>query len=257
MRIKIFYLAMGMMVFTPAHAFDGNDEIKDMLHQARVLLNKNSVQENAVGESILMSMTGRSVEARYLLGWWLLKEKDVGMDERKRGLSLISSACFEGNKRAGYLMANVYKRGGDIYTSKNDKKAVALLRKILLSDDSPSPDGESMLAKWLLEEDPINNKKEAIYWLERSVNHKSDFAVLTLAPLYMQGAEKDVIKAWFYSDLGGTAMASEKHDIEKQMTPEQLEQAQEMSWRWQDEHHIHVPGYRGQGSPIRWRVEGH
>lgn len=84
MRIKIFYLAMGMMVFTPAHAFDGNDEIKDMLHQARVLLNKNSVQENAVGESILMSMTGRSVEARYLLGWWLLKEKDVGMDERKK-----------------------------------------------------------------------------------------------------------------------------------------------------------------------------
>ena len=50
-------------------------------------------------------------------------------------------------------------------------------------------------------------------------------------------------------------MAKEKHELEQQMTPEQLEQAQNMSWDWQDAHHVHMPGYRGHGSPIRWHVE--
>ena len=49
-------------------------------------------------------------------------------------------------------------------------------------------------------------------------------------------------------------MASEKSELEKQMTPEQLDQAQQMSWDWQDAHQIRMPGYRSQGSPIQWQV---
>ena len=91
--------------------------------------------------------------------------------------------------------------------------------------------------------------------MEEAFKQGDEFACSDLALLFTEGEEKDLVKAWFYSDLSGTSMAKEKHELEQQMTPEQLEQAQNMSWDWQDAHHVHMPRYRGHGSPIRWHVE--
>ena len=223
-------------------------------YEARMMLKSDNIENRDKGVEILQKMTGRSIQARYSLGWWLLMVKG---NNDERGIALISSAATEGNSSAGYFMSDVYKNGMNGKKLKNEKKAVKLLREVLVRADHPSADEEQTLGQWLMEEDEVKNKKEAIYWLERSLNHDNLFAISILVPLLVEGEERDLVKAWFYSDLGGTGMASEKHAIEKQMTPEQLEQAQEMSWQWQDEHHIHVPGYRGQGSSLHWQVESH
>ena len=110
---------------------------------------------------------------------------------------------------------------------------------------------ESLLGKLLLEQ---GQKKESIFWLKQSVERGNILATEKLVLSLSYGDEKNIIEAWFYSDIGGSSMASEKNELEKQMTPEQLEQAQQMSWDWQDAHHIRMPGYRSQGSPIQWQV---
>ena len=228
----------------------------DVVEKARILLGSRNKESNEKGEAILQEMTGVSIEARFLLGWWILNNKH-GDWAKKRALSLIMSASQEKNINASYLMMDVYRENKYGFGIKNPEKATKLLKRVLIEIKEPLADDESTLGKWLLEDNPKKNKKEAIFWLEKAVEHGNTFALMSLAPLFVDGEEQDLVKAWFYSDLGGTGMASEKHAIEKQMTPEQREQAQEMSWQWQDEHHIHVPGYRGQGSPLRWQVESH
>lgn len=247
-------LAFILLVLFCIPAYGSNKE-QIYIDEAKHFLSSDGIKNNK-GEEMLNDITGKSSNARFLLGWWVLNNKK-GEEEKKRAFSLIKSACSEGDLNASYLMMDMYREDKYKFGVKDPEKATKLLKKILLEINEPLADDESMLGKWLLQDNPEKNKEEAIFWLEKAVEHGNTFAVMSLAPLFTDGKEKDLIKAWFYSDLGGTAMASEKRNIESQMTLEQLEQAQQLSWNWQDEHHIHVPGYRGQGSFIHWQVEGH
>ncbi|WP_145984463.1 hypothetical protein [Zymobacter palmae] len=205
----------------------------------------------------LTPITGLSVVSRRVLAI-AISSGDRGDDPQNMMKSklLLESAFREGDMVAGNFLLNFYY-GSDVDRKlfpENNNRAIYILKKIILQQKDSSGELECLLGELLQK----NNKEdEAIYWLEKAANRGYLFAGRRLVPIFSNGKNKDLVKAWFYSDLGGTGMASEKHAIEKQMTPEQLEQAQDMSWQWQDEHHIHVPGYRGRGSSLRWQVESH
>ena len=216
--------------------------------------NKIFYGQRKEGTDILSSMTGLSIESRQLLAITLLSKKE-GDDVKKIKTAqlLLESAFREGDMKAGGLLLRFYygsQVDRDIFPE-NDEKAIYILKKILQQKKNSSGELDTLLGELLVK----NSKEdEAIYWLEKATNRGYPFASANLASIYSVGKHKDLIKAWFYSDLNGTSMASEKSELEKQMTPEQLEQAQQMSWDWQDAHHIRMPGYRSQGSPIQWQV---
>ena len=88
---------------------------------------------------------------------------------------------------------------------------------------------------------------DAISLLEKEVEADAPFASSLLAPLYETGAlaPKNLIRAYMMYDLSGSGYTDEKAKVAEQMTPEQVHEAQEMSWRWQDEHRSYRAGYRG------------
>ena len=144
---------------------------QSVFDEAGVLLWSTNVEKQARGELLMAAMTGTSLKARFVLGWWYLKIKSATVDSRKKGVSLIYSAYLEGDRDAGYFMAVIYKKDVDIYGLKNEKKATDLLRSILINDSSHPADREETLGKWLLEESIEKNKEEAESWLIKSIEH--------------------------------------------------------------------------------------
>ena len=205
------------------------------------------------GVSILSSITGASVDARTALALDLMSRGGIKGAAAPKARLLLESAFREGDMDAGRFLLNFYvgeKVDINIFP-RNNERAIFILKKVLPQQASSSGILESLLGKLLLEQ---GQKKESIFWLKQSVERGNILATEKLVLSLSYGDEKDIIEAWFYSDIGGSSMASEKNKLEKQMTPEQLEQAQQMSWDWQDAHHIRMPGYRSQGSPIQWQV---
>ena len=219
-----------------------------------------SIDERRWPEGVqkLQAITGISPRARYSLGRYLVSSSHCQGKDFGEGLRLIYSAYYADYSLAGYYI--FFRLNGmsldDCYTEKDKEKAMSVIKHTIAIDSNVPPRVEFILGKELLENSSnIENKKEAIYWLERSVQHGENAAYYDLAKLYAEdGPQKDMVKAWCYSDLNGSAMAMEKDDIEKKMTPEQIERAQKMSWDWQDAHHMRMPGYRRQSSPIHWQV---
>lgn len=205
------------------------------------------------GLHTLDSITGVSVNARTTLAIDLMSHGGIRDVVALKARLLLESAFREGDMDAGRFLLNFYV-GEKVDTKifpKNSGRAIYILKKVLSQHTSSSGILESLLGELLLEQ---GQKKESIFWLEQSVDRGNVLATKTLVSSLSFGDEKDVMKAWLYSDIGGSSMASERYELEQQMTPEQIEQAQQMSWDWQDAHHIHMPDYRNQGSPIRWQV---
>ena len=214
----------------------------------------NDSKYTVEGKSVLYNMTGRSTEARIALARVLQYEEDYKSGAMETSRQLLESAFHEGNNSAGLFLYGFYCCGfiDRHYFPINKERAVLVLRKVVANQDNSSGELDGLLGKLLRD---IGKKEEAVYWLKKSIDQDYIFSASELSNIYSSDDFKDLVKAWFYSDLSGTSMAKEKHELEQQMTPEQLEQAQNMSWDWQDAHHVHMPGYRGHGSPIRWHVE--
>ena len=253
-RILLFALFMFVSVNLNAKERVVNEYSEIIDNASREIMQGGEHREN--GLHVLDSITGVSVNARTTLAIDLMSHGGIRDVVAPKARLLLESAFREGDMDAGRFLLNFYV-GEKVDTKifpKNNDRAIFILKKVLSQHTSSSGILESLLGELLLEQ---GQKKESIFWLEQSVDRGNVFATKKLVSSLSCGDENDIIKAWFYSDLGGTAMASEKRNIESQMTLEQLEQAQQLSWNWQDEHHIHVPGYRGQGSFIHWQVEGH
>ncbi|WP_414500632.1 MULTISPECIES: hypothetical protein [unclassified Zymobacter] len=231
-----------------------------MVDKYSVIINKANREIMQGGEhrenglDLLDSITGVSVNARTTLAIDLMSHGGIRDAIAPKARLLLESAFREGDMDAGRFLLNFYV-GEKVDTKvfpKNNEKAIYILKKVLFQHPSSSGVLESLLGELLLEQ---GQTEESIFWLEQSVDRGNVFATKTLVSSLSYGDKKDIIKAWFYSDIGGSSMASERYKLEQQMTPEQIEQAQQISWYWQDVHHIRLPGYREQGSPIIWQVE--
>ncbi|WP_110688072.1 tetratricopeptide repeat protein [Salinicola aestuarinus] len=66
----------------------------------------------------------------------------------------------------------------------------------------------------------------------------------TLAEFYEEGigTDVDLVQAYKYYDLQGSAGAEGKQRLSSQMTDEQIEEARRQSLEWQDEHNVRIGG---------------
>ncbi|MGQ7246719.1 tetratricopeptide repeat protein [Halomonas sp. V046] len=66
------------------------------------------------------------------------------------------------------------------------------------------------------------------------------------------GTQTDLVQAYKYADLQGTAGIEDKQRLAALMTEEQVNEAIDASRTWQEEHRIFVPSYRG----VRYQSDG-
>ncbi|WP_289105599.1 tetratricopeptide repeat protein [uncultured Halomonas sp.] len=93
------------------------------------------------------------------------------------------------------------------------------------------------------------DERAAFEWLKRA-EHMPFNGFLShrgLANYYEKGigTEVDLVQAYKYFDLQGTAGVPDKKRLEAQMTPEQVQQAIALSRAWQEENRTFFPSYYG------------
>lgn len=179
----------------------------------------------------------------------------------KMAESLLRSSCSDGEGNACYYLYEAYAKAGMTsfsckeYWCDNSLWAIKKALKIA-SREEKKGDVSSYTVKFarilIKRKDPA-----VINVLEKAVSEDTPFASMLLAPLYATGelVPKDLVRAYMLYDLTGSGYADEKEKVAAQMTPDQIRKAQEMSWRWQDEHHSYRAGYRGSDMGIQWKLE--
>lgn len=92
------------------------------------------------------------------------------------------------------------------------------------------------------------DEKKYFEWLKKAVFTKFEkgniagFPALAESYENGKGTEKDLLKAYKYYDLSGTAGAKGKQRISKKMTQEQIDEALRQSQDWQEENNVQVGG---------------
>ncbi|WP_280541352.1 tetratricopeptide repeat protein [Chromohalobacter sp. 11-W] len=92
------------------------------------------------------------------------------------------------------------------------------------------------------------DQKKSFSWLKKGVFNKyekrnrSGFSILAESYEKGIGTEVDLIKAYKFYDLTGTAGAEGKQRVAKKMTQEQIDEALRQSQEWQKEHNVQVGG---------------
>lgn len=195
-------------------------------------------------------VSASSPQARYLLS------DIIRYDYPQESKALLLSAANEGEFHAVYAM------GHSDYYGKTNKELLENIKwvKVLIDKypDFPHDELGVVGSLYLLMTPP--DYKEAVYWLTRASDEGNNLGAQSkLAKLYAEGTgvKKDLVKAYMYYDLGGTGDNDAKQEIENLMTPDQIEQAIELSHQWQDEHHSYRPGYSAwgrAGSRFNWQT---
>ncbi|NWO07354.1 MAG: sel1 repeat family protein, partial [Alteromonadaceae bacterium] len=92
------------------------------------------------------------------------------------------------------------------------------------------------------------NEKKYFEWLKKAVFTKFEerniagFPALANCYENGKGTVVDLVKAYKYYDLSGTAGVEGKRRIAKEMTQEQIDEALRQSKEWQKEHNVEVGG---------------
>lgn len=95
------------------------------------------------------------------------------------------------------------------------------------------------------------NAKESFYWAFKTVTSKYNIRnggyFLQLAEYYENGygTKQDLISAYKFYDLSGTAGGRGKTRISSNMTDDEIQEAIQQSRAWQEEHRTFVPSYNG------------
>ncbi|WP_110644167.1 tetratricopeptide repeat protein [Salinicola sp. CPA57] len=94
----------------------------------------------------------------------------------------------------------------------------------------------------------VKDDKKYFFWLKKAVFNKFEegnrlgFPALAESYESGKGTEKNLVKAYKYFDLSGTAGVKGKKRIAKEMTQEQIDEALRQSKKWQEEHNVQVGG---------------
>ncbi|SEF73818.1 tetratricopeptide repeat protein [Marinobacterium lutimaris] len=92
------------------------------------------------------------------------------------------------------------------------------------------------------------DKEKSFTWLKKGIFNRfeegniASFPVLAESYEEGDGTEIDLVKAYKYYDLSGTAGVKGKKRIATKMTQEQIDEALRQSREWQEEHNIQVGG---------------
>ncbi|WP_110644147.1 tetratricopeptide repeat protein [Salinicola sp. CPA57] len=135
------------------------------------------------------------------------KYSEIAEADYKKALFWYECAAEQGDKTSALAIAEIYYLGRGV--DKNNKKAFEwLLRSSKLEYGSPT----------------------------------ASFA--SLAKFYEEGigTDIDLVQAYKYYDLQGSAGAEGKQRLSKQMTKEQIEEARRQSLEWQKEHNVRIGG---------------
>ncbi|WIX34212.1 tetratricopeptide repeat protein [Salinicola sp. JS01] len=187
------------------------------------------------------------VDAGYALGVAYYKGDCV-----KKSLS-ISRDYFLKTAEAGYLrsqkvlgLAYLGKQWTELFDSGDLDKAVFWLGK---AGDAGDRDSAGLLAAMYRKGDGVpKDECESFSWLKKAVFSRfgdGDTAGFPLLAKYYEkgmGTSVNLVEAYKYYDLSGSAGVDDKQRIAKEMTQEQIDEALRQSKEWQKEHNVQVGG---------------
>lgn len=202
--------------------------------------------------------------SRYLLG----RIKLTTQNKAKAGASLIQSSCVDGEENACVMIASLYsenrkehdKRNLYPLFEENTKQAIFYTqRAIHLAEDKLKKQGIPLEKRYFVQNNLKSYKIKLAYLFIEEKNPKgvelleattfddNDFGGNPLALIYEEGKiiPQNLVKSYMYYDLmGGPANIEDKKRLEKIMTPMQIKEALECSWKWQEDHHSYRSGFR-------------
>ncbi|MDH4573615.1 tetratricopeptide repeat protein [Salinicola acroporae] len=186
-------------------------------------------------------------DAGYTLSTMYYKGECVDKDVGEAKLLLVKSA------RKGYLLAqrelgrSYWGRGQLNAFPKNMEKAIFWLKMAGESGDGISSANLSYI--YLKGLGVKKDAEKSFAWRKRAAFSSDNYGggiggFLPLAEYYEKGigTSSDLVQAYKYYDLSGTAGAKGKQRIAKEMTQEQIDEALRQSKEWQKEHDVQVGG---------------
>ena len=165
----------------------------------------------------------------------------------------LALAYLQASAEKGYILSQ--KRLGFAYLGSDPRGLVEQdiqQARIWFTRAAEQGDAESATQLAGIYQEGIGVPKDeqtAFEWLKRA-EHMPFNGFLShrgLANYYEKGigTEVDLVQAYKYFDLQGTAGVPDKKRLEAQMTPEQVQQAIALSRAWQEENRTFFPSYYG------------
>ncbi|WP_414500137.1 hypothetical protein [Zymobacter sp. IVIA_12111.31 C1] len=224
------------------NSMEGNSRLKD----------RSGEIDYKKAEHWLITLTGQSPTARLLLGRIRIQQ-----GKTKEAKALISSSGTENFSPAlDHLISPIDR----IYIGedKEQQETQSLkweLKAFMLRKD---PDIAYYIAAHFITP-PYKDCAAAKLWFARATEgHNANInAQQLLGEQYETGdcMPQDYVMAYMMYDLGGTAVAEQKHALAEKMTPEQINEGTLRSYQWQEQNHSYRVGYGvGNSYDIHWNI---
>ncbi|MCE3027509.1 tetratricopeptide repeat protein [Salinicola sp. DM10] len=167
-------------------------------------------------------------------------------DNRKAALDYLKESAEKGYALSQRTLAEAY-RGKDYegLVDKDYDKAMYWYEKAVDNGDKRS--AIALASMYYHGEGVEKNNNKTFEWALRCTQLKYGTITAgfsTLAKFYEEGigTDVDLVQAYKYYDLQGSAGAEGKQRLSKQMTKEQIEEARRQSLEWQKEHNVRIGG---------------
>lgn len=170
------------------------------------------------------------VEGQLLLGLCYVNGLGVQKD-LKEAAEWYRKAAEQGSAQAEYLLANFYWQG--IGVQKDEEKALEWFRKAAQQGEP-----ESQMAVGIFYQRGLVVKKDveqAVVWVRKAAEQGYANAQLIMGTVYRkgEGVPKDLVQAYMWLNLAAAQSnedaANNRTEIEQEMTPDQIAQAQRLS----------------------------
>jgi TPR repeat protein len=186
---------------------------------------------------------GHALATMYYHG--VCTDKNIG-----KARELATQAAQEGYILAERMLGRAYwGREWEKLYPRDMNKAVLWLSKAGNAGDRQSAANLAYIYREGLGVKTDENK--SFLWLKKAVFAKyteaKGIGFTSLAEYYEKGmgTEVNLVKAYKYYDLTGTAGVEGKQRVAKEMTQEQIDEAIRRSRAWQEENNIYLPSYHG------------
>lgn len=142
--------------------------------------------------------------------YWGYKIDDLYPKNMDKAISWLTKAAENGDRRSAGYLSDIYRKGDGV-----DKDQVKSF-------------------KWLYEYANSNKFYDGqIIGFKELAGHYEDGV----------GTKKDLIKAYLYYTLSGSAGSEGKHRVAKEMTEDQIRKGRELAKEWMKKHNTYVPNY--------------